>query len=106
MTRLPALLLPFALLCGMAAAARADDVPANQVSGVIHAINGTALLLQTRTGVLAPVDASAAIAAHMTSLLRVGGAVTALGARDPAGVLHATAVSRAKDSPLAWPSDD
>jgi hypothetical protein len=32
--------------------------------------------------------------------------VTVRGARDPAGMLHATAVSRAKTSPLAWPADD
>lgn len=100
-----ALMLPLALLWAAPLPALAQDAPADQVSGVIRTINGGTLLLATRSGALVQVDASAALLAHQTSLLAVGGAVTALGDRDAQGVLHASAVGRAKASPLAWPAD-
>jgi hypothetical protein len=100
-------MLALAALCGvgMGQMAVADDTPPNEVSGIIRTINGGTLLLASRSGALVRVDAAQAILDQMTSLLRVGGAVTVLGARDPAGVLHAVAINRAKSSPQAWPDD-
>ena len=96
------LLAPLAL---PGAAAAADGLPPNQVSGTIRAINGDDLLLTTRTGAPMRVNAADAMRSRQTALLKVGGAVTAIGTLTPSGVLDAVAISRAKTAKLAWPAD-
>lgn len=76
-----------------------------QVSGWIDQINGTQLVIKTRTGAHVTIDAKPAEAAMQSEPLSMEEAITAEGSYDAQGVLHATTIVRAKNSRDLWPPD-
>jgi hypothetical protein len=79
----------------------------HEVTGLIKSIdnNGTQLTIQTRTGRVIQVDATAAIEAHRANISVVGGAVKVQGAFDANGVLKASVIQREKDTAAQWAAD-
>jgi hypothetical protein len=79
----------------------------HEVTGVVKSIdnNGTQLTIQTRTGQVVQIDATAAIEARRANISAVGGAVKVQGAFDANGVLKATAIQREKDTAAQWVAD-
>jgi hypothetical protein len=77
----------------------------NSVSGTVQTIIGTDLLLRSRSGGAIHVDAADAVAGEQSQALRAGLPVTVTGLRDASGVLHASAITRAKTAPALWPAD-
>lgn len=81
------------------------DAP-NQVSGHLVAVNGTTVMLRTRTGPVVQVDASSAFAAHARPVvMRPGRAMRAIGKRDENGLLHALALTPLKRLKALWLPD-
>lgn len=87
----------------------AQNVPADssqhEIFGTISAVNGSQLTVQTRTGSLLQVDASAAIQNDLSIELETGETVDVQGTLDATGVLLASSIQHAKDSPDLWPAD-
>lgn len=81
------------------------DPSQHEIFGTISSVNGSQLTVQTRTGSFVQVDASAAIQNDLCVDLQPGGAVDVQGTYDASGVLLASSIQRAKDSPALWPSD-
>jgi hypothetical protein len=79
----------------------------HEVTGVVKSIenNGTQLTIQTRTGRVIQIDATAAIEARRANISAVGGAVKVQGAFDATGVLKATVIQREKDAAAQWVAD-
>jgi hypothetical protein len=82
-----------------------SDSSQHEIFGTISSINGSELTVQTRTGALVQVDASAALANDQCIGLEVGETVDVIGTLDPNGVLLASSIQHAKDSPALWPAD-
>jgi hypothetical protein len=76
-----------------------------EIVGTIDSINGSRLVMHTRTGTAMRVDALAAMAGGRSAVLFVGRAVIVRGNIDQAGVLRAETIQRAKDSREFWPPD-
>jgi hypothetical protein len=76
----------------------------HEVRGVVRAINGTTLTLQTRTGVL-KVDASYAMANYLTAPLFAGRMVVVHAALNQQHVLVAHDIAREHTPPAYWPAD-
>jgi hypothetical protein len=81
------------------------DMPPHAITGVLEHADGPVLTLRTRIGTIARVDGSEALRREQTGVLVPGNAYTAQGTYEPAGVLHAQTVWRAKPSPAIWPPD-
>jgi hypothetical protein len=79
----------------------------HEVTGVVKSIdnNGTQFTIQTRTGQVIQIDATAAIEARRANISAVGGAVKVQGAFDANGVLKASAIQREKDTAAQWVAD-
>lgn len=75
-----------------------------EVVGTLRSVKGSELTIQMRTGGVVKVDATTAIQGHRCAVLIVGHAISARGAYDRKGVLHADTISRAKDSSAAGPA--
>jgi hypothetical protein len=75
-----------------------------RVTGVLQSVNGSELVLTTRTGQSIIVDASQAQANELVAYLVIGDAYTVIA---PAGtpLWRATSISRAKHAEAAWPPD-
>jgi hypothetical protein len=104
MTRNRVAMLGLAAMLLGAAPALADPL-AKQVSGTVQAIDGSVVTLLTRSGSTVRIDASPALVAQRVALLVIGGPVSVVGTLDGAGMLQASAISRAKASPSLWPAD-
>jgi len=80
----------------------------HQTFGTVAAIQdlpgipGGLVTLRTRTGALVQVDTSEAQREHASEVMVLGRAVGVRGLADAAGVVHAEAIVRAKDSPALW----
>jgi hypothetical protein len=77
----------------------------NQVTGKLIAKNASQLTVRTRAGKIVHVDASEAIHRERSVLLLINEAFSVQGKYDSTGVLHATAIVRAKPSSGTWPPD-
>ena len=82
-----------------------SDSSQHEIFGTISTLSGSQLTVQTRTGSLVSVDASLAIQNDLCIDLGVGGVIDVQGTFDANGVLKATSIQRAKDSPDLWPAD-
>ena len=80
--------------------------PPNQITGVLLAINGSALTIRSRNGVKVSVDATEAMRNRRTGVLVIGHPFTSRGAYDASGTLHAMTIVRAKFSSASWPEDN
>jgi hypothetical protein len=104
-----AVFLVGSLTAGLAMQAQAQagaDTSRHEVFGTIDSITGSRLVIRTRTGARAYVDALPAMTAYRTAVLFVGRVVGVEGTRDAAGVLHATTIERvANPHPATWPVD-
>jgi hypothetical protein len=82
-------------------------LPANslEIFGMITAITGSNMTLTTRTGKLVRIDAADAVRSHCSVVLLVGEPIMVSGGYDGSGVLHATTVLHAKQSPKGWRAD-
>ncbi len=85
-------------------APRATIRAPHEVTGTLVTINGSLLILRLRTGVEARVDDSEAVKNERSAVLIIGEPFNARGTFDAAGILHATAIVRAK-RPETWPPD-
>ncbi|HVN69347.1 MAG TPA: hypothetical protein VMU38_06850 [Candidatus Binatia bacterium] len=88
--------------------AKAELTPAgapHEVTGTLVALKGSQFTLRTRTGNLVRVDGSDAAAHERSVLLVAGEAFDARGVYDAGGVLHASAIVRAKPAQSMWPAD-
>ena len=92
---------PGILAWGQAAPTAAQHL----ICGIVHKVNGAKFSLETRTGKVVPVDASAAIKAERSATLYEGLAVSAEGTLDKSGALHAETVIRIKSARELWPED-
>jgi hypothetical protein len=90
-----------------AAAATAQPLPpsGHEIYGIIQAINGEMLTLRTRGGAAVTVDTTEAQDSYQSVVLLNGEAVRVLGDFDASNVLHATAITHAKESPALWAPD-
>lgn len=77
----------------------------HEVTATLLAISGSRLTLRTRNGKIVRVDDSDAVRHEKSANLLVGEPFNIRGAYDVAGVLHATAIVRAKPSAVTWPPD-
>jgi hypothetical protein len=79
----------------------------HEITGIVKSIenNGTQITIQTRTGHVIQIDATAAIEARRANISSVGGAVRVQGAYDANGVLRATVIQREKDAAALWVAD-
>jgi hypothetical protein len=77
----------------------------HEVTGTLVAIRGSRLGLRTRSGRIVRIDDSEAVRHERSVVLLAGEKINARGTYDSAGVLHATALLRAKPSPSTWPPD-
>ncbi len=77
----------------------------NQISGMLLEGNKSFLTLQTRSGSFVKVDFTVAARRERTVDLVPGQPFTVQGKFDSSGVMHATAILRAKPSIATWPSD-
>src|SRR5215469_8918302 len=82
-----------------------SDPSQHEIFGTITRVNGSQFTLQTRTGSLMQVDASAAIQNQLSVELEAGETVDVQGTFDADGALLAASVQRAKNSPDLWPPD-
>jgi hypothetical protein len=98
-----------AAIAGPAPAPIAQNAPSgpsqHEIFGTITSTSGSQFTLQTRTGSLVQVDASAAIQNDLSIELEAGETVDVQGTFDAKGVLLASSVQHAKDSPDLWPAD-
>jgi hypothetical protein len=78
----------------------------SRVTGVLtYQGPGETYLLQTKDERTVTVRGTKASDAQHAGVLLVGKPYTAYGTYDEAGVLEATAITRAKKKPAAWPAD-
>jgi uncharacterized protein DUF5666 len=79
----------------------------HEISGIVKSIDagGSQLTVETRSGRLVQVDASAAIQTNRVNIPPVGHAVKVQGTYDAKGVLQASLIQRAKDSSVGWSAD-
>jgi len=90
------------------AVASSDEEPrveSNEVHGTVVAIDGSSIILKTRSGRQVSVDRSYADKSDRSAPVFVGHAVGVDGYYDKAHTLHAKIIFRAKDSPAMWPTD-
>ena len=96
---------------GIATIAKSAALPVaslgtHSTTGILMAIDGTTLTLQTRTGQIAKIDASLATKDEQVSALQLGEPYLAIGESiTGTGALLATSIVRAKDSGDLWPPD-
>ena len=76
-----------------------------EVTGTISSVDGSMVVVRTRSGENKQVDASRALEAGTAPPLVVGKPFTATGTVDPSGVLHADTIMRAVSNPAQWPAD-
>ena len=86
-------------------APRATMSAPHEVTGTLVGKSGSRLTLRTRTGKLAHVDDTGAVRNERSVVFVIGENFSAQGTYDTAGVLHATAIVRAKPSSSTWPPD-
>ena len=77
----------------------------HEVTGTLVGKSGSRLTLRTRTGKIAHVDDTGAVRSERSVVFVIGENFSAQGTYDTAGVLHATAIVRAKPSSSTWPPD-
>jgi hypothetical protein len=75
---------------------------ASQIFGRIIRIDTSQIIIKPATGAPVMVDTTNAVTADQSVPLVVGRAVHVFGPRDAAGIWHAQAIQRAKDSPRLW----
>jgi len=85
----------------MAAPRRAQAL-VSQIFGRIIRIDTSQITIQPATGAPVTVDTTNAVTADQSVPLVLGRAVHVFGPRDAAGIWHAQAIQRAKDSPDLW----
>jgi hypothetical protein len=74
-------------------------------TGTITAVSGSTVTMKTRTGAMMTVDATKAQDDDLSVVLYGAEPITVHGSLDASGVLHATAILRAKPQSLLWPPD-
>jgi hypothetical protein len=79
--------------------------PGHEIYGKVTRIRGSSITLQTRTGRTVIVDGAPAMREHNSSEFFVGSAIGIDGSYGRGGVIHASTIFRAKDSPALWPDD-
>jgi hypothetical protein len=77
----------------------------HELYGTVRSINGSMLVVETRTGKTVTVDDSKAREEFHMAEPSVGNAVLARGSIDTGGVMHAAWLLHAKNRPTMWPSD-
>jgi hypothetical protein len=96
------------LMVASAGFARSQATPAaaqHLICGIVHKISGAKFALETRTGKVVQVDASAAVKSGRSAILSDGLAVSAEGKLDKGGALQAETVVRIKSARAMWPED-
>jgi hypothetical protein len=86
------------------AVAAAAAPTGSEVTGTITNIDGSNIVVRTRSGET-QVDASAALQAGKSSPLVVGKPFTVIGTIAGSGVLRADTIMRAVTNPTQWPAD-
>ncbi len=77
----------------------------HEITGIVQSIDGFAITLTNRAGDLIKIEGGAAFANFQAAPPAVGHAMLARGTIDEEGVMHATALLHAKDSPAMWSPD-
>jgi hypothetical protein len=75
------------------------------ITGWVRSVEGGKLVVETRDGTHRDIDAASAMAAHHAAIPLQDKPLLIRGDYDAAGMLHATAILRAKDSPALWEAD-
>jgi len=84
----------------------ADPPPTSpELYGTVIKIRGSSISLRTRAGRIVIVDGALAMREHNKSQFFIGSAIGIDGSWGPGGVLRASAIFRAKNSPALWPDD-
>jgi hypothetical protein len=77
----------------------------HEIFGTISTVNGDVISIVTRNGTQIDVDATEAVQAYQSVTLLVDEPVRIIGRFDSSNLLHATVITRAKQSRELWPSD-
>jgi hypothetical protein len=77
----------------------------HEIFGTISTVNGDIISIVTRNGTQIDVDATEAVQAYQSVTLLVDEPVRIIGSFDSSNLLHATVITRAKQSHRLWPSD-
>ena len=93
-----------ALVAGLSAPAFADEAP-NAVTGIVRAVTGSTLTVETRSGEQIRVDQTEALAGHYVAPgVKVGTPVYITGVRS-GNALRAATVTRTKPAVGTWAPD-
>ena len=76
-----------------------------ELYGTVTKIRGSSITLRTRAGRVVIVDGAPAMREHNHGQFFVGSAIGIDGSWGPGGVMRASAIFRAKNSPALWPDD-
>jgi hypothetical protein len=79
--------------------------PGHEIYGKVARIRGSSIVLRTRAGHIVTVDGGRAMQEHNSTEFFVGNAIGVDGSWRPGGVMRASTIFRAKDSPALWPDD-
>jgi hypothetical protein len=102
---------------GLGAGAKVASVPRNdetpdflpaalhEITGTVQSIDGFTIMIVNRAGDVIQVEGSAAFANFQAAPPAVGHAILVRGTIDDKGIVHATALMHAKDSPIMWQAD-
>jgi hypothetical protein len=80
-------------------------VPGHEIYGTVTGIRGSSIILRTRTGRMVIVDGEPALQEDNSTEFFVGCAIGIDGSWGHGGVMRASTIFRAKDSPALWPDD-
>jgi hypothetical protein len=79
--------------------------PGHEIYGTVTRIRESSITLRIRTGRLVIVDGARAMREHNSTQFFVGNAIGVDGSYGRGGVIHASTIFRAKDSPALWADD-
>jgi hypothetical protein len=77
----------------------------HEVFGIVKSITGSVITVARRGGTALTIDSSPAAKSYRMAQPAVGKAVLARGTIDGSGVMHATSLQHARQSPKMWLSD-
>jgi hypothetical protein len=79
--------------------------PGHEIYGHVSRVRGTSITLRTRAGRTVVVDGGPAMQAHNSTEFYVGNAIGVDGSWRAGGIMRASTIFRAKESPALWPDD-
>jgi len=77
----------------------------HEIFGTISTVKGDMITIVTRNGAQIEVDATEAVQAYQSVVLLVDEPVRIIGSFDSSNLLHATVITRGKQSHKLWPPD-